>query len=47
MQCMKHIINLLLRIGIQNIRSYMKELAQLTREFGLQKGLQIIGPEII
>ena len=38
-------LNLLLRIGIQNIRSYMKELAELTREFGLQKGLQIIGPE--
>ena len=38
-------LNLLLNIGVQNIRSYLKELAELTREFGLQKGLQIIGPK--
>ena len=38
-------INLLLKIGIHNIHLYLKELAELTREFGLQKGLQIIGPQ--
>ncbi|MCM3768313.1 aminotransferase class V-fold PLP-dependent enzyme [Neobacillus niacini] len=37
-------LNLLLKVGIHNIQSYLKKLAEFTRGFGIQKGLQITGP---
>ncbi|MBA4536708.1 aminotransferase class V-fold PLP-dependent enzyme [Bacillus aquiflavi] len=37
-------INLLLQIGVHNIQLYLQQLADYTRNFGAEKGLQIIGP---
>ncbi|QLK09722.1 aminotransferase class V-fold PLP-dependent enzyme (plasmid) [Priestia megaterium] len=37
-------LNLLLDVGINHIHSYLKELAEFTREFGLQSGLHINSP---
>lgn len=37
-------LNLLLDVGINSIHSYLSELAEFTREFGLQSGLHINNP---
>lgn len=37
-------LNLLLKVGINNIQSYLKELAEYTKEFGFQSGLQVTTP---
>ncbi|NUK30498.1 aminotransferase class V-fold PLP-dependent enzyme [Parageobacillus sp. VR-IP] len=37
-------ICLLLEIGVENISSYLNELAQFTLDYGQEKGLQVVGP---
>jgi selenocysteine lyase/cysteine desulfurase len=37
-------IRLLLEIGVENISSYLNELAQFTLDYGQEKGLQVVGP---
>jgi selenocysteine lyase/cysteine desulfurase len=37
-------IRLLLEIGVENISSYLRQLAQFALDYGQEKGLQVVGP---
>jgi selenocysteine lyase/cysteine desulfurase len=37
-------IRLLLEIGVENISSYLNQLAQFALDYGKEKGLQVVGP---